>query len=62
VSGAIPKGFRRVHRKPYKVVKQDYGRRITLHEMTYPDGREFVEYVDDNGNILLVDKNNLTAE
>ncbi len=49
-------GFKLVREKAYRVQPSRTGRYITLHPDTGSDGRRYFQFVDKDGDILLVEE------
>jgi len=53
------KGFTLLRAKPYKAQKQPSSYYLNLNGMAEPDGRSYYQFMDEDGNMLLMRSKNM---
>ena len=53
------KGFTLLRAKPYKAQKQPSSYYLNLNGMAEPDGRSYYQFMDEDGNLLLMRSKNM---
>ena len=53
------KGFTLLRAKPYKAQKQPRSYYLNLNGMAEPDGRSYYQFMDEDGNLLLMRSKNM---